>query len=62
MAAEGSDETPLLFATQTAATIADLEIEGLNPDEPPVSNVGTKVSISSVENRAVLSPERTNNK
>ena len=33
MAAEGSDETPLIFATQMAATIADLDIEGLNPDE-----------------------------
>ena len=49
-------KTPLLFATQTAAKIADLEIEGFNPDEPPVSNVGTEVSISIAENRAVLSP------
>ena len=59
MAAEGSDETPLICTTQTAATIADLEIEGLNPDEPPVSNISTDVSISNVENRAVLSPKRT---
>ena len=59
MAAEGGDETPLLFTTQTPATIAGLEIEGLNPDEPPVSNIGTEVSISSVENRAVLPPDRT---
>ena len=58
MAAEGGDETPLLFTIQTAATIADLAIEGLNPDEPPVSNIGTNVSNRSVENRAVLSPER----
>ena len=43
MAAEGGDDTPLLFATQTAAAIADLEIEGLNHDEPPVSNIGTEV-------------------
>ena len=59
MAAEGGDDTPLPFATQTAAMITDLEMEGLN--EPPVYNVGTKVSISSVKNRAVLSPERTKN-
>ena len=61
MAAEGSDKTPLIFATQTAAMIADLEIEGLNPDESPVSNIGTEVSISSVENRAVLSPQKDAN-
>ena len=34
MATEGGDETPLIFATQTAATIADLDIEGINSDEP----------------------------
>ena len=34
MVAEGGDDTPLPFATQTAATITDLEIEVLNPMNP----------------------------
>ena len=33
MAVQG-DETPLIFATQTAATVADLDIEGFNPENP----------------------------
>ena len=59
MAAEGSDETPLIFATQTAATIADLDIEGLNPEEPTVSNVGSNVSMSTSVGRTMSSPEKT---
>ena len=45
MAAQGGKETPLIFATQMAATVADLDIEGFNPDElsvplssPTISN------------------------
>ena len=46
MAERGSEETPLIFATQTSATIADLNIEGSNPEELPASNVGSNVSVS----------------
>ena len=52
MAAEGSDEMPLIFATQTAATVADLDIEGMNPDEPTVTNVKTNSAVG----RMMLSP------
>ena len=38
MAALGGDETPLIFATQTAATVADLDLKGFNPDEPRCSS------------------------
>ena len=48
MAAQGGDETPPSFATQTAATVADLDIEGFNPDEPGVPLSGTNVVASSV--------------
>ena len=34
MAAQGADETPFIFPTQTAATVADLDIEGFNPENP----------------------------
>ena len=34
MAAQEGDETPLIFATQTATTVADLDIEGFDPDNP----------------------------
>ena len=47
MAAQSGDETPLIFATQTAATVADLDIEGFNPDEPSVPLSGTNVVTSS---------------
>ena len=47
MAAQGGDETPLIFATQTAATVADLDIEGFDPDEPSVPLSSTNVMTSS---------------
>ena len=47
MAAQEGDETPLIFATQTAATVADLDIEGFNPDEPGVPLSSTNVVTSS---------------
>ena len=59
MAAEGSDKTPLIFATQTAATVADLDIEGLDPEEPAVSNVGSNISMSTTVGRTISSPEKT---
>ena len=34
MAAQGGDETPLIFAMQTAATVADLDIEVFDPENP----------------------------
>lgn len=46
MAAEGSDETPLIFATQTAAMIADLDIEGMNSDESNAPVVSTNTLTS----------------
>ena len=47
MAAQGRDETLLIFATQTAATVADLDIEGFDPDEPSVPLSSTNVITSS---------------
>ena len=58
MAAEGSDNTPLIFATQTAATVADLDLEGLNFEEPTVSNVGIDVTMSTSVGRTIASPEK----
>ena len=46
MAAEGGDEMLLIFATQTTAMIADLDIEGINPDEPSAPIVCTNVLTS----------------
>ena len=34
MAAQGGDEIPLIFAMQTVATVADLDIEGFDPENP----------------------------
>ena len=51
MTVQGGDEVPLIFATQTAATVADLDIEGFDPDNPggfqPVvtSNMNTVMEI-----------------
>ena len=59
MAAEGSDETPLIFVTQTVATIADLDIEGLNPEEPTMSSVGSNVSLNTSVSRTMSSSEKT---
>ena len=51
-------ETPLIFATQTAATIADLDIEGMNLDEPNVTEVNTNVTTNSTVGMTMSSPER----
>ena len=58
MAAEGSDEMPLIFATQMTATIANLDIEGKNPDESIAPNVNTNVTTSSSVSMTMSSPER----
>ena len=47
MAVQGGDETPLILATQTATTVADLDMEGFNPDQPGVPLSGTSVVTSS---------------
>ena len=50
MAAQGGDETPLIFATQTAATVADLNIEGFDPENPSgLPLTGTSVMGSAIE-------------
>ena len=48
MVAEGSDETHLIFATQTAVMVADLEIDGINPKEPGIPFSNTNMVTSSV--------------
>ena len=58
MAAEGSDETPLIFATQTAATIADLDIDELNLEDPTVTNIDSNITTGSMDSRTVSSPGR----
>ena len=49
MAAQGGDETPLIFATQTAATVADLDIEGFDPENPS----GLPLTCTSVTGNAI---------
>ena len=49
MAVQARDETPLIFATQTAATAADLDIERFIPDDPSVSFGGIHVVTSGVK-------------
>ena len=58
MATEGTDETPLISATQTAATIADLDIEGINLDEPNVTEVNTNVTTNSTVGMTMSSPQK----
>ena len=61
MAAQGRDETPLIFATQTAATVADLDIEGFNPDEPTAPLSGTNVVTSGEVRTSDCLPTRSGN-
>ena len=58
MAAEGSDEMPLIFATQTSATITDLDIDKLNFDDPTVTNIVSNITTGSMDSRTVSSPGR----
>ena len=55
MAAEGSDEMPLIFTTQTSATITDLDIDELNLDDPTVTNIGSNITTGSMDSRTVSS-------
>ena len=41
--AQGGDDTPLIFATQTTATVADLDIEEFNPKDPSIPYIGSCV-------------------
>ena len=56
MAAEGVDEMPLIFATQTKATIADLDVDDLIFEEPTVSNVDSIITTGSMDSRTIPSP------
>ena len=58
MAAEGSDETPLIFTTQTTATIADLDIDELNFGDPTVTNIDSNITTGSMDSRTMSSPGR----
>ena len=58
MAAEGSDETPLIFAIQTTETIADLDIDELNFEDPTVTNIDSNITTGSMDSRAMSSPGR----
>ena len=57
MAAEGGDEMPLIFTTQTTATIADLDIGELNFEEPNVSNIDSNIITGSMDSRTLSSLE-----
>ena len=48
MAAPGDDETPLIYSTQTAATIADLEMEDDNRESNTcrLPGQGTELTVS----------------
>ena len=61
MAAEGGDEMPLIFATQTTATIADLDIDELNLEDPTVTNIDSNITTGSMDSRPVLSPWKNAN-
>ena len=58
MAAKGSDETPLIFTTQTTATIADLDMDELNFEDPYVTNIDSKVTTGSMDSRTMSFPGR----
>ena len=48
MAAQGDDETPLIYSTQTAATVADLEMEDENRETNTcrLTGEGTELPVS----------------
>ena len=56
MAAKGGEETPLIFATQMAVTVADLDIEGFNADEPSVPLSGPNI-VTSSDVRTLTTPQ-----
>ena len=57
MAAQGDDETPLIYSTQTAATVADLEMEDKNrePDTCRLTGEGTGLTVS-ISGSGVVTP------
>ena len=63
MAAQGGEETPLIFATQTAATVADLDIEGYDAENlsgapmlgPSVMESATGANLDSITNPSIVS-------
>ena len=57
MAAQGDDETPLIYSTQTAATVADLEMEDENrePNTCRLTGEGTGLTVS-VSGSSVVTP------
>ena len=57
MAARGDDETPLIYSTQTAATVADLEMEDENkePNTCRLTGEGTGLTVS-ISGSGVVTP------
>ena len=57
MVARGDDETPLIYSTQTAATVADLEMEDENrePNTCRLTGEGTELTVS-ITGSAVVTP------
>ena len=57
MAAQGDDETPLIYSTQTAATVADLEMEDENGELNTcrLTGEGTELTVS-VSGSGVVTP------
>ena len=56
MAARGDDETPLIYSTQTAATVADLEMEDENrePKTCRLTGEGTELTVSMSQGPVLL--------
>ena len=57
MAARGDDETPLIYSTQTAATVADLEMEDKSrePYTCRLNGEGTELTVS-ISGSGVVTP------
>ena len=59
MAAQGDDETPLIYSTQTAATVADLEMEDKNKEPNTYrltgEDTGTGLTVS-ISGSGVVTP------
>ena len=57
MAAQGDDETPLIYSTQTTATVADLEMEDENrePNTCRLTGEGTELTVS-ISGSGVVTP------